>query len=113
MRLIGSTPKLRFIQAEYVYFDLWYTDIDTVRTNVIDATGAVTPVCFGQYEPMSHRLHRFAYLERSPSVSPSGRFCERSRRSCCICMSASASSPSPAGTVIITMISMGSLLAAG
>lgn len=41
---MGSTPKLRFIHPEYVYFDLWYTDMDTVRTKVIDATGAVTPI---------------------------------------------------------------------
>lgn len=44
----GSIPKFRLIHAAYVYLDLWYADIEMVRTRVMLATGAMTPIKSGQ-----------------------------------------------------------------
>jgi hypothetical protein len=47
----GSTPKFRLIHAAYVYLDFWYADIEMVRTRVMLATGAVTPIKSSQSPP--------------------------------------------------------------
>lgn len=39
----GRNPKCWPIQSEYVYFERWYIENETVRTRVTLARGAVTP----------------------------------------------------------------------